>query len=186
MSHTATVKTAKNSDAQNIVNAVNDLKKEGVNIDVEFNAVPRMWTANQLGRDLGHDKHPTDECEVVVRIPDAFYDVGFYRDDEGNLVPVFDDYNGRSTMRHENMGHKPVRDVLGAKFEGKIEHWNGLREENEDEEGSQQLRHSIGKLMQGIHKSQAIKRAQAMGHYVMGSTTDEKGHVHVKVGIPEM
>lgn len=185
MSHTATVKTAQFKDAQDIVNACKELNQQGINCHVEFNAVPRMWTENQIGRDLGYDKHPTDECEVVVRIPDAFYDVGFIRTEEGNLMPVFDDYNGRAIMHHDNMGHKPVRDVLGAKFEGRIEHWNGLREESEDNEGSQQLRHSIGKLMQGIHKSQAIRRAQAMGHYVMGSTTDENGHIHVKIGIPD-
>jgi hypothetical protein len=185
MSHTATVQTAKNKNEQNIADAVAELKRQGVNCDIEYNATPRLWTHNQLARDLGREKHPTDECAVVVRLHDAYYDVGFYRNDEGNLIPVFDDYNGPATIPHKNKGSKSVRDVIGAKFAGRIEHWNGLRTESEGNEGSQQLRHSIGRLMQGIHKAQAVRRARSMGHTILGTTTDEKGHVHIRVGIVE-
>ena len=125
-----------------------------------------MYYKDQMQRHLGKD---TEVCPYVLRLEDAPYDVAFIREETGSLTPVFDDWIP--------YGGKGIKDVLGAKFEGKVEHWSGNRADTE------QTLHSIGKLLQGYSKYAAINAATMQGYMVTGTTEDTEGNIHLQISV---
>lgn len=166
----------------------------GINCTVEADAVPRMWYPDQIARHvvskenadiaaglpgLGLQFHANpEECDFVLRLPDAHYDIAFIRDREGNYVPFFDAYD-HDTPHHSNRrrGKTGISGILGAPFQGAVEHWSGTRNA-----GDQQL-HVIGKFLQAYSTEVLIDTAAAQGYSVVGEETDLNGNIHLHVAV---
>jgi hypothetical protein len=175
MSHTTTVKSVPIKDIRALRAAINELKAKGVNIELEQNAVPRMYYANQLQKHMGRQ---SEVCDYVVRVKDAYYDIGLIKEADGSFTPVFDDYNySSSSVPATKEGSGPIRDSLGAKFEGKVDHWSGARQDTE------QTLHSIGKLLQGYTKHATIFAATQAGYQVQRAWTDSEGNVQLELNV---
>lgn len=145
-----------------------------------------MWFSDQINRhvkskpnDMGLIFHQNpEECDFVLRLDDAFYDVGFIRSESGNLVPFFDDYDYRSPYNSHG-GSRGIKAILGAAYSGKTEHWSGQRDA-----GEQQL-HSIGKFLQSYSKHATLEAATNQGYMVLGEQVDEQGNIHLSIGVPD-
>ena len=173
MSHTTELKSVPIKDINALRAAVNELKAQGLNVELEANAVPRMYSPDQLQRHMGR---PSEQCDYVLRVKDAYYDVGFIRKEDGTFATVFDDYNyASSSVPATREGKGPIRDVLGAKYEGRIEHWSGRKDDTE------QTLHSIGKLLQGYTKHATINAAVQAGYQVQSAYTDAQGNVQLEL-----
>jgi hypothetical protein len=171
MSHTTTIKSTPVRDISALENCLAELRAQGCNVTLERDAVPRMYYPDQLQK---HLKQSSEVCDYVVRVHDAFYDVGFIKNEDGSYSPVFDDYNYASHMVPSTRnGTKPIRDVLGAAWKGRVEHWSGNRAETE------QTLHSVGKLLQGYCKHAVINQAANDGLVVESCVTDENGEMHL-------
>lgn len=175
MSHTTQVKTVPIKDISALKKAIEELKKEGVNITLEEKAIPRMYYVNQLQKHMGLK---SDVCDYVIRVNDAYFDVGLVKDEEaGGYTPVFDDYSRKGPNPLSRKGNGAIKKFLGAPFTGKVEHWSGRRDDTE------QTLHSIGKLMQSYTKHAAINAAVKAGHTVLGTTKDKDGNVQLRLGV---
>lgn len=174
MSHTTSVKSVPIKSVNALRSAVSELQSQGIKCELVANAVPRMYYRDQIARHV-KAKNPNDyhfhdnpeECDFVLKLPDAYYDIGFLRDKKGNLVPFFDDYD-YSGMGSNGTGSRGIKAVLGAKFQGATEHWSGQREA-----GQQQL-HSVGKLLQGYSKHAVMEQAAAHGKTMQSCVVDPK------------
>ncbi len=173
------------------------MQSQGINVTLERNAVPRMYYKDQIEKhvkskqDLAERaKQPheglkfhtnPEECDYVIRVHDAFYDIGLIYNKHGELVPFFDDYQHQSIEQSLANGfsteERPIRKFLGAQFAGAVEHWSGEREA-----GEQQL-HSVGKLMQQYSVAAACEQAAAEGYIVSGTSIDEKGNIHITIDV---
>jgi len=149
--------------------AVDALRASGVNCELLQNAVPRMFYQNQI-RDHIQAKAPNayrfhknaDECDFVLRLPGSRYDVGFLTDAKtGDLVAQFDDWS------------KSVSSILGAKFNGPVEHWSGMKEDTE------QTLHSIGRLLQEYTKAAVIESAAQEGVSLQSCEVDKEGRLQM-------
>ena len=185
MSHTTTVKTVPIASENALRSAVANLQAKGVNCELVANKRPRMYYRDQINRHI-KQKRPDDfefhedveECDFVLKLPDAYYDVGFLRDAKTNeLVPLFDDYNYFSTVKEYRSGSMPIRDVIGSKFKGKIEHWNGLHKKGETD----QTLHSIGGLLSEYSKEAVIEAAESAGHTISDITPNDDGSIVVEI-----
>lgn len=161
MSHTTTVKSVPIRDIAALKQAVKDLQRQGVKCELKQDAKPRMYYQDQLGRQLGKDN---ENCEFVLELKDAPYDVGFIKQPDGTYQPVFDDWQ------------KKVAGQIGNPATGPVEHWSGNRDATE------QTGRSIGKLLQGYSKHAAINAATANGYVVEGTVTDQEGNIHLILG----
>ena len=174
MSHTTSVRAIPIVSVAALKSAVEELKKRGVKCELVANAVPRMYYLDQIARHV-KDKNPHDyhfhanpeECDYVLRLDDAFYDIGFLRDKKGHLVPFFDDYD-HIGMGSLGKGSKGIKHILGAKFEGKTQHWSG------NKEAEDQQRHSVGLLMQGYVKHAVMEQAGKAGVAMKSCNYDQK------------
>ena len=189
MSHTTSIATAPIKSKNAFEAWVQEARAEGLNISLEENAIPRMFYANQIAkhvvpaeRDRSQDEklglqfhENPDECDLVLRCHDAYYDIGFIKDKNGHYVPFFDDYDYSS--RSNDGGHCGIKSILGAKYAGQTEHWSGNRE------ASDQQLHSVGKMLQGYAVHAGIEAATMQGYNVTGVETDEKGWKHVLVEV---
>jgi hypothetical protein len=178
MSHTATVSTVPIKDIRALTRCVEELKAKGVNVELVQNAVPRMYYANQIrlhlkekGKKLQY--HPNvEECDYVLKVNDAYYDVGFLKDEKGNLVPLFDDYDYSSwEVKSTQSGKGPIRKYIGAKFDAPIEHWSGEKQDTE------QLLHSVGDFLQAYTKHATIYAAEDEGYSLADTSLNEKGEL---------
>lgn len=175
MSHTTQVKTVPIKDISALKKALEELKKEGINVSLEEKAVPRMYYVNQLQKHMGLK---SDVCDYVIRLPDSYYDIGLVKDEAaGGYTPVFDDYESAGHHPQSNTGRGAIKKFLGAPFAGKVEHWSGRRDDTE------QTLHSIGKLMQAYTKHAAINAAVKAGHKVLGTTKDANGNIQLRLGV---
>jgi len=175
MSHTTEVKSVPIKDINALRAAVNELKAQGVNVELEANATPRMYYRDQLQKHMGRE---SEECDYVLRVKDAYYDVGFIKNEDGTYSPVFDDYNYSSNSVPETKtGSGPIRDYLGAKFDGKVQHWSGRKDDTE------QSLHSIGKVLQGYTKHATINAATQAGYQVQSAYTDADGNVQLDLKV---
>lgn len=165
MSHTTTVESAGISSVKALKATVKALQKQGIECELLENTKPRMYYDDQLQRQMGRS---SEICPYVLRLKDAAYDVAFIEDekDASRLMPVFDDW--------VPPGRKGVKDILGAQYEGKVEHWAGRKSASE-----QQL-HSIGKLLQEHSAVVSIDQMKKKGFRVAKRTTDKKGHVQLQ------
>ncbi len=167
MSHTAKIKSVPIRSVTALRQVQADLNALGVKCELRENAVPRLFYSDQLQRHLGRKNEIAD---FVLHLPESRYDLAFIREEgKDELTPVFDDYAPAGT--------KGVKHVLGAKYEGPVEHWSGAKEE------SPAMLYSIGKFLQSYTKCAAIEAATAQGYSVMGSTYDTKGNLQLTLGV---
>lgn len=164
MSHSTTINSVPIRSIAALRKAVKELVAQGISLELEENATPRMYFVDQMQK---HFKQPSEICPAVVRVNEAYYDVAFIPDPDnpGALKAAFDDYNGRPTYQAQQahrklglaVGKGPIRDRIGARFDGKIQHWNNYKREDE------QMRCTVGKLMQAYTKHATIEAAQRDG-----------------------
>lgn len=181
MSHTSTIKDTPIKSITALEAAVRRLQEAGVKCSLKRNAVPRMYYNDQIAKHI-QAKRPNDyrfhanpeECDFVLQLDEAYFDVAFLRTKEGHLEAVWDDfaYSGAGSYSNDLRPTKGISAVLGAKFEGRVEHWSGLRE------GA--MAHSIGKLMQEYSRAATIEVAGQSGLSLMGETVTEDGAVHLE------
>ena len=197
MSHTTSIKTTPIKSVTALQTAIAVLQSQGINITLERNAVPRMYYADQIAKHVkskqdtaqragqAHEglrfhENP-EECDYVIKVADAYYDIGLIYNQHGELVPFFDDYQHMSIAESMAKGfsteERPIRKFLGAQFAGAVEHWSGEREA-----GEQQL-HSVGKLMQQYSIAAACEQAASEGYIVSSTSLDEHGNVHLTIDI---
>jgi len=86
MSHTTTIKGVKIKDEAAIRSAVQELRSQGININLLENVKPRMYSAAQADA-LG-------VCEYVLHLPDCRYDVALKKQEDGTFAPAFDEWQG--------------------------------------------------------------------------------------------
>lgn len=188
MSHTTSIRNSPIKSVTALRKAITRLQEQGINVSIEENAVPRMYYQQQMAKHVKakqdqaeragqphnglrfHDN--PDECDFVIRLQDSYYDIGLIYNKHGELEAFFDDYNHASySVPATQTGKGPIRDYLGAKFDGQIEHWSGEREA-----GEQQL-HSVGKLLQNYSLCATVEQAEAEGNYVSSCEFNDKGEV---------
>jgi hypothetical protein len=173
MSHTTTCKAVPIKSVNALRSAVAELQRAGINCELVANDIPRMYYRNQIklhlkdkGAKFQYHDNP-DECEFVLRLPDAYYDIGFLRDEKGFLQPVFDDYNYGSGA--VSGGRQGIRALLGCKMDGVTQqHWAGQKEAGKNELAS------IGKLLQGYSKHAIMEQAASHGKTMKSCSTDPK------------
>ena len=85
MSHTTTVNSVALVSKSAIQAAVRDLKGLGIKCDLLENATPRAYYSNQDG--MG-------EADMVLKLNDALYDVGLYKNDKGHYEARTDFFAG--------------------------------------------------------------------------------------------
>tara|TARA_R100000808_G_scaffold512_2_gene2682 strand:+ start:2290 stop:2850 length:561 start_codon:yes stop_codon:yes gene_type:complete len=186
MSHTATVNKVTISDDERTLRQMEqDLISQGINVELVRNAVPRMYYNNQIAKhlvgkndDLVFHANP-DECDYVLKVKDAYYDIGFIKNKDGNLVPIFDDYDYAShCVEGSSEGKGAIKEFLGAKYDGAdTQHWSG------EQSDTDQILHSMGKALQSYSVNAAINSATDSGYTVMNQYTDEDGSVHIEVEV---
>ena len=136
---------ASGDDRSALMQAIDELIAEGKSIEVRRGENPRMYYDNQLG---------TKKCEFTVRLPGKRYDVGFLRNEEGNLEAVFDSWNG------------DVESVLGAKKKVK---------------GQDTKAQCIGGLLQKYSVNALTNAAVSSGMVVTGTSEDEQGNIILEI-----
>lgn len=85
MSHTATINTLMLSDKKAIEAAVAELKSKGLKCDLLENAIPRAYYKDQTG--MG-------EADMVLKLHDSRYDVGLYKNEQGEYESRCDFWSG--------------------------------------------------------------------------------------------
>ncbi len=149
MSHTTTLRSVAIRDVGAMHAAVAALRTKGVNCTLVTNETPRMYYSNQ-----------GEKCDYVLRLHDGKYDVGFQKQEDDSLAPVFDEYMN-------NVGGQIGADVnvcpMPRSAEGRTQH-------------------QMGQFMQEYTKAAAIASAAAQGYSVENSTVDAEGNVHLTLG----
>lgn len=174
MSHTTLVKTVQiKSDSALQAMAV-ELRRLGIDVELVRNEVPRLYYKDQIARTLVRDGKPmrfhqnVEECDYVLRVKDSFYDVGFLKDNEGNYVPLFDDFPYGSP--YNAPGKKALKDVIGTKPPADCP--------KEDLQT-----YSIGKMLQAYSLCAATEACLDSGYSVIGSSFDNNGQIVLEVEI---
>tara|TARA_R110002153_G_scaffold26421_5_gene82920 strand:+ start:2784 stop:3383 length:600 start_codon:yes stop_codon:yes gene_type:complete len=198
MSHSVTCKTVPLRSIAAIKAAVAALIAKGVNVELKENAKPRGYYNNQIKRQL-IDLMDTDDkvaaakasegfvynsdpdiCDFVIHCPDAHYDVGLIKHEDGHYVPYFDNYEHSASdtpMFITGSESGGISKTLGTGKGSHAGHWNGLRD------SSEAALHSIGSYLQEYTKCAAIEAAIGAGHMVDGCTTDEDGNMHLTLSV---
>lgn len=111
MSHTTTLRNVAIRDVSAMMQAVADLKADGVNCELVENAKPRMYYTKQ-----------GETCDYVLKLNDGQYDVGFAHQEDGSYAPVMDTWGG-------HVGNQIGADVnvcpMPGSAEGKAQHAMG-------------------------------------------------------------
>lgn len=173
MSHSVTAKSVAIKSVTALMRAVDRLKNQGVNISLERNAVPRNYYQNQIARQIanraGHGLRLHDnpeEHDYVVRVHDAYYDVGFIYNEQGELVPLFDPYPNPSYINPETgKGSGPISKFLGT---------SGVV--GEDASSAH-----IGMLLQAYSAEAVLEQCESQGIYGAQITTDSEGNLHIEI-----
>jgi hypothetical protein len=97
MSHTTKLEGASIKSASAIRAAVDALRSKGIKASVLENAKPRAYFSNQI-----------DKCDLVMKLEDGPYDVGFKLNDQGEYEVLYDNYINR------------VSELIGSKGEGTV------------------------------------------------------------------
>lgn len=188
MSHSTTIKTVPISSRGALRAAVAELQQShGINIELVENEKPRMYYSDQIAKQIvgkeGADEFEfnsdPDVCDFVIKVPGSYYDIGLLRNAGGGYTPVFDDYSGGSVSgAPTTTAMRGLKDILGNKYDGKVEHWAGRRD---DVAGSL---FSIGKLLAGYTKHATIEAATMAGHTVQGCVEDpDTGEIKLTLGV---
>lgn len=98
MSHNVRLNNVKFSNIDILRAAVNEMRNEGANIElIETGGMARISGAG--GRDV--------QCDVLIKVNDGRWDIGFHRNDKGELIPeVESDF--RHPMLSGDYYDKPV------------------------------------------------------------------------------
>lgn len=152
MSHTTKLKSIVIRDAAALVQAIADMRAEGINCSLDRNAVPNMYYNNQHGN-----------CDYVLRLPNALYngrnyDVGFDKQEDGTYVPVFDEW-GQAVEKQIGAGDTCP---MPTTPEGKAQH-------------------KIGRFMQHYAKNAAMNAAAQQGYAVESVQQDAEGNYQVVI-----
>lgn len=83
MSHTTTISSLLLADKAAIEASIAELKSKGVNVDLLENVVPRAYYDNQL-----------EKADMVIKVNDGRYDVGLYKNSDGNYEAKADFWGG--------------------------------------------------------------------------------------------
>lgn len=108
MSHTTTIRDAEYRSPSALRKAVDFLNRttnQG-NLTLREGGMPRMWYANQF-----RTENKGKEADYTLLIDGCRFDVGFVRDAQGNLTPVFDDHGG---YVRKHIGNKDVKGAKGS------------------------------------------------------------------------
>jgi len=145
MSHTTAIKGIKIQNIAALTAAIAELNGKGVKCSLAENATPRAYFPNQPGLGL---------ADYVVRLDDAAYDVGLYKQEDGSYEARTDFWSSPSTG-------KPVASILG-----------GVATKPEYNEQSK-----MGRLFQayGIHA--AMHEARKQGKSVRRIDNEQTGEV---------
>ncbi len=142
-------------DSRALQQMADTLCKQGLRVKLIQNAVPRMYYSNQIerqllaaGKKMQYHRNP-EECDFILQVQDAYYDIGFLKDLHGNYIPLFDDHYGPSNLvSSTKAGKGPIADFLGVKAEG---------EDHTPEE-------AIGKALYAYAYHAAVNTAEAQGY----------------------
>lgn len=134
------------TDTSALRSAVNDLKSQGINCDLLENASPRIYAGDHGG-----------ECDYVLRLNDAAYDVGFRKQGDGSFAPEADFWDNKIANQ---LGADVNVCPMPTSHEGRVQH-------------------QLGKLMQAYAKAAAVNAAVQQGYSVESSDIDADGNVQV-------
>lgn len=146
MSHTSTIKGIAITDPAVMNKAVQNLQAKGVNCSLIQNATPRMY--------YRHQEAEVGVCDFVLKLPNAKYDVGFKKQDDGSYAAIFDEWANS------------VAGQVGAT----------CAIPTTPEERSLW---AIGQFAQEYAQEAAIKAAAAQGYMVQSANTDADGNVNL-------
>ncbi len=174
MSHTAIIDTVPIKDIKALRQMAEALRKKGIDVELVQDAVPRMYYPSQIqehlknkGKELRYHKN-VEECDFVLRVKGAFYDIGFLRDMQGNLLPLFDDYAKPSPfVPATGKGSGPISKYLKGAVEVP---------------GAGAL-NSIGQVLQNYSLFAACNAATDAGYTVLGTAFDKQGQVVLEVEV---
>jgi hypothetical protein len=188
VSHSTTIKTVPLKSQSALRAAVRELANKGIDIELLENTKPRMYYTDQIAKQIVGSKgaegftfnQDPDICDFVLKVPGSYYDIGLLRNSDGSgYTPVFDDYCGRPVSGAPTTeAMRGLKHILGNKYDGKVEHWAGQRD---DVEGSL---FSIGKFLAGYTKHATIEAATMAGHFVQGCIEDlETGEIKLTLSV---
>lgn len=144
MSHTTTISTLLLSDETAIKGAIKELQSQGVNCELLEAAVPRCYPGNTMKK-----------ADFCLKLADSPYDVGLYKNKDGEFSAATDFYNGH------------VEKVLGVVPGEK---------DNRDQA-------KLGKLYQAYAQN-AIERQAAQQGYSVSRVKSDNGGVRLVLGVP--
>jgi hypothetical protein len=147
MSHTTTIKALAIKDEGAIRRAVDELKRNGTNVSLLQNAKPRMY-------------YPRQEvmCDLVLKLHDGQYDVGFQKQADGTFALIMDEWGGH------------VSGQVGASCP--------VPQNSED-----RALWAIGSFAQQYGRFAAINAATAQGYIIERDYFDEHGNVQLEVRV---
>lgn len=145
MSHTTYVSTLLLSDKEAIEGAIRELKAQGIKCDLLESVVPRSYPGNQMKK-----------ADLCLKLEDSPYDVGLYKNKDGNYAAATDFYRGH------------VESILGVK----------------PGEGDNRDQARLGKLY-SAYATSAIERQAASQGYSVTRSRGETGAIQLVLGVPQ-
>ena len=139
MSHVTKLKSVPIRDGKALLAAVKELQKLGVKCELEQNAKPRLWSDSQA-QQLG-------DCEYVLRLKDARFDVGFKAE--------YEEKNGRKVLKQYNA----YTDTYGGSVAKAI----GM-DVSQLPKGTSYETAAMARLSQLYTKHATLNQARAMGY----------------------
>lgn len=85
MSHTTSIKAVKIQDIDALRAAIAEMNQSGMRLALETGGKPRAYSVNQAG--MG-------EADYVIRVPEATYDIGLYKQEDGSFEARTDFWGG--------------------------------------------------------------------------------------------
>ncbi len=152
MSHTVSLSTVPIRSITALRAAITALAATGINISLEENATPRNYYRDQYQR---HLKRPNEVADFVIRLPDAHYDIGLLKEEDGTYSTHFDDYGHPGHLNER--GKKAIKDILGIPAPGMTEHWSGQKK------NPLQAQHSVAKFLNSYTEHAALEIAGSQG-----------------------
>lgn len=146
MSHTSTVNNVVIVDQDALRRAVDQLKSSGINCELVENEQPRAYYANQAGMET---------APLVLKLPDAEYDIGFYPREDGRGLEARTDFYRGSVER-----------ILGV-----------TKGENDSQEQAK-----LGKLYNAYAENAISMQAARQGKTV-NRVTREDGSVQLRIAV---
>jgi hypothetical protein len=178
MSHTTLVKTVQIKSESALIEMAKELRRMGIDVELVKDAVPRLYYKDQINRTLVRDGKKmqyhknVEECDYVLKVKAAHYDVGFLKDEDGNYVPLFDDfpYPSPYSNPHDRSWQKPLKEILGTKVPQNCA-------------PGEMLSYSIGKALQAYSLCAATEACTEAGYSILNSSFDSEGQIVLEVEV---